>query len=190
MLPEDARAGMAGGARRKPDLRFEALIGPRIRLQPMAMADHHRIAEGIRDARWSSGFPTEGDVLLARLACEFDYLPTAWLIEEGGLVVGGIGITGFEEIGGHPCEVPEIGYGLAREARGRGLCTEAVNVLVGHLLGHADVSGVIATTDPGNEPSRAVLLRSGFLPSGTLDEKDLWLRRPGHDEGGRGAVPG
>lgn len=179
----------------RPEIRFEPVVGPRIRLTPMTMAQHAQIAAGEREAIWSPGFPTPGDVLLARIAVEFGHLPMAWTIDFDGLVVGGIGVTGFEsaaEVGpreelgseGPDLQIPEIGYGLAVEAQGRGLATEAVEVLVAHLLGDPAVIGVIATTDPGNEASCNVLRRAGFSASGSLDEKDLWLRRPGHDERG------
>jgi RimJ/RimL family protein N-acetyltransferase len=55
-----------------------------------------------------------------------------------------------------------IGYTLAREHQGKGLATEAVRGLVGHLFGTLGLHRVIASTDPRNVPSVRVLERVGF----------------------------
>ncbi len=56
----------------------------------------------------------------------------------------------------------EVGYRVVPPMRGRGYCTEAVGILVGHLFKDDSVQEVWAETNPGNIASRRVLERNGF----------------------------
>lgn len=123
-----------------------------------------------------AGYPTVGDLVMARLVVD-GHLDAGewgpWQIEERttGLLVGGVGFKGAPDDAG----VVEIGYGLAPEARGRGLATEAV---VG-LLEHARDQGarvVRAEIDADNAPSRAVVERAGFTQTETRDDLTWWAR--------------
>jgi RimJ/RimL family protein N-acetyltransferase len=66
----------------------------------------------------------------------------------------------------------EIGYGLAPSARGRGLGTEAVGVLVAWAEQQPGVRRVAARVQVGNEPSRRLLRRLGFVEQ---DEQPGWV---------------
>jgi RimJ/RimL family protein N-acetyltransferase len=57
----------------------------------------------------------------------------------------------------------EIGYGLAASARGTGLGTEAVGVLTAWVERQPGVQRITADALVGNEPSRRVLTRLGFI---------------------------
>jgi RimJ/RimL family protein N-acetyltransferase len=108
------------------------------------------------------GYPTEGDLVMARLVVDGYLAPGEWgpwqVIERAsGLLVGGVGFKGAPDDDG----VVEIGYGLSPAARGRGLATEAVTALVEHARSRG-VRAVRAEVDAANEPSMRVLERTGF----------------------------
>jgi RimJ/RimL family protein N-acetyltransferase len=75
-----------------------------------------------------------------------------------GVVVGDCGWFGPPDEDG---EV-EIGYGLARSVRGRGLGTEAVALLL-DWLATKGAKRVRAEVRPGNAASFALLARLGFV---------------------------
>lgn len=109
------------------------------------------------------GYPTEGDLVMARLVADGHLAPGEWgpwqVIErETGLLVGGVGFKGAPDDEG----VVEIGYGLAPVARGRGLAAEAVAALVEHARSRG-VRAIRAEADAANEPSLGVLERTGFV---------------------------
>jgi RimJ/RimL family protein N-acetyltransferase len=81
-----------------------------------------------------------------------------WLVVVDGAVVGECGWRGGPVAQG----VAELGYGLARPYRGRGLGGEAVGVLVAWAQQQPRVRRLLARVLPGNEPSWRLLLRLGF----------------------------
>ncbi|MDX6267881.1 MAG: [ribosomal protein S5]-alanine N-acetyltransferase [Frankiales bacterium] len=87
--------------------------------------------------------------------------PGTFLVLEDGVIVGDCGWFGPPDA---DSEV-EIGYGLAPSARGRGLGTEAVRLLVEWILGQGARS-VRAEVLPGNETSLRLLARLGFEDTG------------------------
>ncbi|WP_435178242.1 GNAT family N-acetyltransferase [Actinacidiphila sp. bgisy145] len=81
--------------------------------------------------------------------------------------LGGVGFHGPPDRG-----AVEIGYDLSPSARGRGWATEAARALCQWALGQPDVMVVLATTEPGNAASQAVLARVGFTR--VADRGELW----------------
>jgi RimJ/RimL family protein N-acetyltransferase len=79
-----------------------------------------------------------------------------------GLVIGDIGFYAPPQDGS-----VEVGFGLARSARGAGHGSEALRLLVGWAAQQADVRRVVARSLVENEPSKAVLARAGFTDVGT-----------------------
>lgn len=110
----------------------------------------------------SEGYPTDGDLVMARLVVE-GHLPAGewgpWQVRERvtGLLIGGVGFKGAPDDAG----VVEIGYGLAPAARGRGLATEAVAALVAHAF-ERGVRAVRAEVETGYAASERVVMRAGF----------------------------
>jgi RimJ/RimL family protein N-acetyltransferase len=144
-----------------------SLRSERLRLDTMTRTDAAAIASDDRDPRaWAPDFPTEGDRLVAALILEAgdDYDETEPL---GPLLVRRLDTD--EVVGG-------IGYGLAPTARGHGLATEAVRVVLRHAFGHG-VRTVIALTTADNLPSHRVLERCGFARDGEVDTEDGRLLR-------------
>ncbi|WP_406115061.1 GNAT family N-acetyltransferase [Streptomyces sp. NBC_01014] len=69
----------------------------------------------------------------------------------------------------------ELGYRIAERAAGRGLATSAVRAVCDLAAAEYGITTLRARTTLGNAASRAVLARTGFLPTG-----GIWLNgRPG-----------
>jgi len=86
-------------------------------------------------------------------------------LAEDGRVIGDCGTHGPVDDAG----TVEIGYGLAAPFRGRGFGTELVGALSGWLAAQPSVRVVTASVEVGNEPSRRLLDRLGFVLTGEVD---------------------
>lgn len=137
------------------------------------------VADSRESRGWVDDYPTEGDVLMASLRGPRDLLavepwgPMQIVERSTGLVVGGIGFLSAPAEGS-----VEVGYGLAASARGRGLATEAVVLLVSVAAAYG-LHQITAHTDPDNLASAAVLSRAGFrvMPGQeTADGQITWSR--------------
>ena len=124
----------------------------------------------------SEGYPTDGDLVMARLVVE-GHLPAGewgpWQIREraSGLLIGGAGFKGAPDEAG----TVEIGYGLAPAAQGRGFATEAAIALVSHVLAHG-ARAVRAEVQTGHTASERVVTRAGFT-AGESDGVVTWWWR-------------
>lgn len=67
-----------------------------------------------------------------------------------------------------------IGYFLAERHWGKGIASEAVNMVVRFLIEDAKVSRIQADVMPPNEVSKRVLLKNGFIKEGTLRQAASW----------------
>jgi RimJ/RimL family protein N-acetyltransferase len=81
--------------------------------------------------------------------------------------LGGVGFHGPPDQGS-----VEIGYDLSESGRGGGWATDAARALCQWALSQPDVVVVLATTEPGNHASQAVLERIGF--ERVANRGDLW----------------
>ncbi|MCU0272143.1 MAG: GNAT family N-acetyltransferase [Acidimicrobiales bacterium] len=72
-----------------------------------------------------------------------------------------------------------LGYWVAVDARGRGVATAAARLLADWALdpGGLALSALVATTDPANPASAAVLRGAGFVPLADRDGRYHWVRR-------------
>ncbi|MCI4354192.1 MAG: GNAT family N-acetyltransferase [Thermoplasmata archaeon] len=86
---------------------------------------------------------------------------------EGGGPVGFVryAMQGFPD---EDCPYPDIGVGIAPEARGKGYATEAIRLLVGYLFDGYPVERIAATTDVENAPAQRAMERLGFVREGIL----------------------
>ncbi|BBA95389.1 hypothetical protein RVR_226 [Actinacidiphila reveromycinica] len=134
------------------------------------------LAEGKPGAfTWIDGVPGEGTSSAATMtvaaASAGVYRPGWGLFviqrAEDLTALGGVGFHGAPDRG-----AVEIGYDLAASARGRGWATDAARALCQWALGQPDVAVVLATTEPGNRASQAVLERIGFVR--VADRGELW----------------
>ncbi|MNI24214.1 putative ribosomal N-acetyltransferase YdaF [compost metagenome] len=67
-----------------------------------------------------------------------------------------------------------IGYFLAESHWGKGIATEAVQILLNYLFREVHVNRIQAEVMPLNETSKKVLLKNGFIKEGTLRQATLW----------------
>jgi len=72
----------------------------------------------------------------------------------------------------HPmAKLLEIGFALVAGERGKGYCTEAINIIVDYLFLTKEVVGIQAMTDVKNIPSQKVLEKAGFQKEGTIRKR-------------------
>jgi RimJ/RimL family protein N-acetyltransferase len=69
----------------------------------------------------------------------------------------------------------EIGYALVPSERGKGYCTEAIQIMVDFLFLSRETTRIQATTDTRNLASQKVLEKTGFKKEGTL-RKYMFVR--------------
>ncbi len=124
---------------------------------------------GARSADWASGFPRQDDLDGCSLVPQPDSPAARWgsrlIVRRGdGLVVGSIGCFGPPGEDG----VAEIGYGLVESARGQGLITDALRLLVPAI--EATGASVQAHAAYENAASRAALVRAGFQETGARND--------------------
>jgi RimJ/RimL family protein N-acetyltransferase len=65
-------------------------------------------------------------------------------------------------------KMQEIGYALVPSERGKGYCTEAIQLMVDYLFLSKDIARIQATTHTKNVASQKVLEEVGFKREGTL----------------------
>lgn len=76
----------------------------------------------------------------------------------------------------HPAgKLLEIGYSMSPNERGRGYCTEALQIMVDYLFLSQDTQRIQACTDTRNLASQKVLEKTGFKKEGTM-RKYLFIR--------------
>lgn len=118
------------------------------------------------DAPWTAGYPLDGDAracvaYISQLSFDagangsspFGY----YQVLEDGVVVGGIGFHGPPT-----GDVVEVGYGIAEEARGRGVATQALLLLLEVAAGLQGVRQVVGRTEESNVASQRVMLAAGM----------------------------
>jgi RimJ/RimL family protein N-acetyltransferase len=157
-------------------------------LIPVEPSDADTILSGKRSSDWAIDYPTEGDVVIARLVAERSarrtdaYVPHKIILRVSGQVIGGCGFLGPPNSSGSV----EIGYGLAPSHRGKGIATEAVRGLVEQAWKDRVVKQVFAIADDENEPSQGVLRRAGFQH---VDSDGNQLRWEVHRQSGTSLDP-
>ncbi len=123
------------------------------------------------DAPWMNGYPLEGDTRAC--VAYLSQLPVAggpggsspfgyYQVLEDGVVVGGIGFHGPP----NRKKVVEVGYGVVEEARGRGVATEALLLLLDVATGLKGVQRVVGRTEESNVASQRVMLAAGMRFAG------------------------
>lgn len=133
-----------------------------------------RVARHRRDDRfdppWDDGYPMEGD----QRACQayLRQLPLMggaarsspfgyYQILLEGAVVGGIGFHGPPRDG-----LVEVGYGVVPAARGKGVATEALRLILKVAAGFDGVTRVCGRTSPDNVASQRVMQSAGMRFAG------------------------
>ncbi|MFC9247550.1 GNAT family N-acetyltransferase [Streptomyces sp. NPDC057136] len=130
------------------------------------------------NARWSPGYPSDGDKAGARR-----YLSTCETVgdprpfgsfeisrRENGQVIGGMGFHGVPDEHGQVT----IGYGLAPEARGMGYASEALRALL-EFARSQGVASVKADANLDNIASHRVMTAAGMRLVGVDDQLHHYL---------------
>jgi RimJ/RimL family protein N-acetyltransferase len=91
-----------------------------------------------------------------------------------GTLLGSFSVMGLDREPGYG----EIGYWVAKEARGRGVATRAVRLLSDWAIRELGLTRVEILAHKDNAPSRRVAEKAGFRDTGELAA----LPRGGHDE--------
>ena len=86
------------------------------------------------------------------------------VVDHGDGLLGAIGMSNFD----WPDHRGEIGYWMAREARGRGLGTQAVRLLSRWAIDWLELERVELLANPANEASQRLAERAGFTREGLL----------------------
>jgi RimJ/RimL family protein N-acetyltransferase len=93
-----------------------------------------------------------------------DGTQTNFAITDGGAPLGSVGVRWVKRDHG----VAEVGYWMAAEARGRGLCTRAVRLVSRWVLADCGGERLQLRADVQNVASRKVAENAGFTEEGTL----------------------
>jgi RimJ/RimL family protein N-acetyltransferase len=93
-----------------------------------------------------------------------DGTQTNFAITDGGLALGSVGVRWVEPDQG----IAEVGYWVAAEARGRGLCTRAVRLVSRWVLAECGGERLQLRADELNVASRKVAENAGFTQEGIL----------------------
>ena len=168
-LPEKDAAGKRS--------RDAGMAEPGVSLRPMTLDTATDVLSGLRRGDWAEGYPTPGDMDVARIVLERSrtgrkigheaFHPHQILLGDS-LVVGGIGCHQPPER-----DTVEVGYGIAPEHQRKGICTEALSQLL-EKLASAGVKVVLARTDLHNFASQRVLARNGFSATRTDGDFLVW----------------
>ena len=162
-------------------LEVPVLEGDGFRLRPVRAGDAPRIQEGTAEpatSRWLGHKPapyTLDDATAyveRRRELEATGQCTTWAVADpdDDRILGTI--LWFNWTPGVECE---IGWWLHPDARGRGLATRAVRLVVDHVFATMDLKRVTAFAASSNAASRAVMERVGFRLYG-IERYGAWVR--------------
>lgn len=156
----------------------EEIRTPRLRLELITRAAATAMLAGDRGETWHPDFPRTDDLDGVSMIREDSCWNTRLVVRAlDGLVVGSIGFYGPPEQADDGVAEVEVGYGLVRDAHGRGVATEALR----GLLEQTDAAGVRvrASVEPENAASIRVLVKCGFTAlRGSDEDGNLVMARP------------
>ena len=163
-----------------------------LNMRPMRPSDAEDIYRAVQDPEIPkfTTLPADYPIDLAiefantRAAASFvNKTELVFVIEDSRLATVGYpysnGFAGVMSL--HTIDIPnhraEIGYWLAKEARGHGICTKAAELITEYglmTIGFKRIDGIV---DVRNEPSKAALLKAGYEFEGIM--KSYVTRRDG-----------
>ena len=163
-----------------------------ITMRPMRPSDAEDIYRAVQDPEIPK-FTTVPSDYSIDLAIDFAHTRAAasfvnktelvFVIEDSRLIASDYPYTnGFAGVMSlHTIDIPnhraEIGYWLAKESRGKGICSKAAEMITEYglmTIGFKRIDGIV---DVRNEPSKAALLKAGYEFEGIM--KKYVTRRDG-----------
>ncbi len=162
------------------------IVTDRLILAPLSNQDALRLFEYRSDPAvcryqlWEPRSVEEAAAFIERSGSISLDTPDAWhqlgiRLKDQGLLVGDVGVR-FPE--GQPLQA-EFGVTLAPDGQGRGLATEAVVGLLGHLFVARSMPRVVASVYPRNGPVRGAPGASGDAARGALPSEPVVQGRMG-----------
>jgi RimJ/RimL family protein N-acetyltransferase len=166
---------------RRPWFDTPTIEGERVRLRPMRESDAGRVAEACQDARTRQWIPALPDPYTDDEALAF--IRSTWDLSVEGMPLWAVAELDSDELLGAvgiPRRGPsgvELGYWAHPGARGKGVMTAAVGLVVRHCMldardGGMGVHRVFAGTAAGNAASRHVVAANGFVECGVEREAE------------------
>lgn len=147
----------------------------RLTLRPLRVDDADRAARELGNydvVRWlaSVPYPYHFDDALTFIGEAARQTDPVWAIDDDRGFCGVVAID------------PDLGYWLARPAWGQGYITEAGDAVVDAYFARRRNKVLRGSYMEGNERSRAVLIKLGFVPDGSMTIRSLALGQdvPGH----------
>lgn len=134
-------------------------------LSDAAALSNKNILDRLRDGLPYPYTEQDGRGYIAAMLAADENETFAFAVTLDGKVVGSIGA--FRQGNIHR-QTAELGYYLAEEHWGRGIMTEAVKQLCGHVFSHTDIIRIYAEPFAWNTGSCRVLEKAGFQYEGTL----------------------
>lgn len=137
--------------------------------------EYHSDPDTVRYINWP--VRTKGQVMEAlgkySLVPDFskdgDSALLGWELKETGKIIGQCSFT-FESIHN---QNGMVGYVMNPKFAGKGFAFEAVSALIAHVFKTFEVSRIVATIDPRNDKSIALITRLGFIHERTLIQNEL-----------------
>ncbi len=175
-------------------VRTVTLSDQRLLLRPFTPEDIPAIYEACQDPeiqRWTS-IPSPYRHSDAEMFVK-EIVPIGWATgtEAGfgvfervsGRLVGSLGLMHISPEGSRDGRMAEVGFWTAKEMRGRGYTTDAVRLACRWAFDELQVARIEWYAEIGNEPSRRVAEKVGFVFEGTLrsrlvhggERRDAWL---------------
>lgn len=164
------------------DARFKTIQGSHLCLRALRRSD----ARGLHAYRthpdvayyqsWDTDYSIEdAEALISDMAASAFGVRGTWYqvgiaLKESDVLIGDIGVY-FDP---DDERAVEIGYTLTLAHHGKGLASEALELLLGHLETGQGIARVKAVTDIRNQPSRALLKRLGFKEVRVLEQNGFY----------------
>lgn len=173
--PLSSRAGMSPGSW------GPVLSGERVRVAPIDSRLARAMLAGVPEPElaWAEGFPMAPVLDIApTIAAASEplgpFLAYVIILAADGKAIGDAGFHGPPRADGEL----EVGYALVPAARGVGLASEAVGLLITWAHRQPGVSAITARVDPGNAASERLLTRLGFRSDGRHNGMQRFVLRP------------
>jgi RimJ/RimL family protein N-acetyltransferase len=149
-----------------------SLLSPRLQLKELTVVDaenlfrYRSLPEVTRFQGWAPTSVEDAVRFIENDICHEMNQPDTWfqwgiLLREGQTLIGDLGIHFLPDE-----STVEIGVTIAPEFQGRGLAAEAVACVMDFIFHTLHKSKVVASVDPMNEKSMALMCRVGFQLEG------------------------
>lgn len=130
-----------------------------------AIINHKTIQDNLRDGIPYPYTKEDGESFIAGMIGAERGKVFAFAITADEKVVGSIGVFRQDNIHDRSAE---LGYYVAEEYWGKGVCTDAVRRVCEYVFAHSDIIRIFAEPFAGNAASCRVLEKAGFQYEGTL----------------------